>query len=286
MRQGVSARSESEPGCTDDCREAAVIGREARLELVFGTRGRRTVLRHGYAEPPFRLSRPFEEAGTLHVILTSSGPGIFGGDCLRQHIHVERGARVRLTSQSSIQAHPDCDRSIASIDSRFEVEDAARLACQWLPLIPFAAATVKQRIAVDLAATGSLYWSDAFMAGRSGMGERWRFRRLDHELRVKRAATLEYLERYDIEPGARSLTNRWTAGDCAYFGSTIVSGPVYSTERLDALHAALAEAGVHAAVDGLGPSLTVARLASASGPCFHAARAAIDATLLQHLWHP
>jgi urease accessory protein UreH len=271
-------------GPADDCRLAARIGREARLELVFGVRGDQTVLEYGYAEPPFRVSRPFEERGALHVMLTSCGPGIFGGDCLRQHIRVQRGARVRLTSQSSVQAHPGSDGSMASFESRFEVEAGARLTCQWLPLIPFGGALVKQRMTVDVAAAGVLYWSDAFMAGRSGMGERWRFTRLDHELRLTRGATLEYLERYNLEPNASSPMNRWTAGHCTYFGSTIATGLVYAPQYLDALQAALTQAGgVHAAVDGLGPALTIARLAAASGPSFHAARAAIDASLLQNL---
>ena len=245
------------------------------------------MLVHGYAEPPFRVSRPFERGGELHMMLTSSGPGIFGGDRLHQDIRVAPGARVRLTSQAAIQIHPGSTTSAALLVSRFELADEARLACQWLPAIPFASAQFEQRIAVDIAASGVLYWSDAFMAGRAAMGERWQFAQLAHELRIARAGVLEYLERYDIEPSAAGLQRRWIADDAAYFGSVVVSGVPCSRDRVEALHTALTlNAAVRAAVDGLGPALCVARLVSASGPAFHAARAALDSAVHESLRNP
>ena len=263
-----------------DRRPPQGIGRDARLELVFAVRDGRTVLEHGYAEPPFRVSRPFACGGELHLMLTSSGPGIFGGDRLRQAIRLAAGARVRLTSQAAVQIHPGNTESMASLVSHFDVEHDARLACQWLPAIPFAAAHFAQRIAVNLAEDAALYWSDGFMAGRAGMGERWKFACLAHELRIARAGALEYVERHEIEPACASIESRWIADDAAYFGSTIVSGVACSRDRIEALHAALGrDARVHAAVDGLAPNLCVARHASASGPSFHAARATIDAAL-------
>jgi len=257
-----------------------VVGCEARLELVFGTSRGRTVLVHGYAEPPFRLSRPFERSDELHMILTSSGPGIFGGDLLRQTVRVERGANVRLTSQSAVQIHPDCSDRTASLVSRFDVADGARLTCQWLPLIPFAGARFDQHIAVDLAPSSGFYWSDAFMAGRSGCGENWRFTRFGHELRIARAGVLEYLERYEIDPTVGHPENRWLAGDDVYFGSTVSSGMRLPHEIVETLHCALgAQEAIHGAVGAIGPALFVARLSSASGAAFHGARALIDRTL-------
>jgi urease accessory protein len=267
-----------------DRRSPAAIGRDARLELVFAVRDGRTMLVHGYAEPPFRVSRPFECDGELHMMLTSSGPGVFGGDCLRQDIRLAAGARVRLTSQAAVQVHPGNSEAIASLVSHFDVEHDARLACQWLPAIPFAAAHFEQRIAVNLAENAALYWSDGFMAGRAGMGERWRFAHLAHELRLVRAGVLEYLERYAIEPASSRLESHWIAADAVYFGSVVVSGVPCSRDRVEALHTALGlNANLRAAVDGLGPALCVARLASASGPAFHAARATLDASFQSNL---
>ena len=66
------------------------VGRHARLEIRFAWRGGRTVIAEAYAEPPFRVGRCFQEGSSLHMIMTSSAPGIFGGDCLQQTIRVMR----------------------------------------------------------------------------------------------------------------------------------------------------------------------------------------------------
>src|SRR5947209_19755524 len=71
-----------------DYRAPAVIGREARLELVFERRDGRTVVAHSYAEPPFRISRTFDLGGAAYVIIMCSGPGIFARATLRQSIQV------------------------------------------------------------------------------------------------------------------------------------------------------------------------------------------------------
>ena len=56
-----------------------------------------------------------------HVILASSSPGIFGGDVFEQHIVLEPGARVRLTSQSALQVHPGARGGAARLRTIFEV---------------------------------------------------------------------------------------------------------------------------------------------------------------------
>ena len=210
-----------------DRRAAGVVGRTARLELVFSLRRGRTVLTHAYAEPPFRIGRVFPDGASARMILAWSAPGVFGGDCLEQHVRVERGASVRLTSQSSLQAHPSPAREVATMRTTVDVEDEAELLCEWDPLIPFPGARLSQRIAVGLAPQAALYWSDAFMAGREGRGERWMFDALEHELAVRRSGTLAYLERYRLEPATQSPAGPWLASDACYFGTVLASGPTF-----------------------------------------------------------
>ena len=157
-------------GSVVDDRAAADVGRKARLELVFSLRRGRTVLAHGYAEPPFRLGAVFPDADGARMILAWSAPGIFGGDRLEQHVRVERGASVSLASQSALQAHPSPSGAIARMRTTVEVEEGAALRCEWDPLIPFPAARVSQQYAVQVAPAAALYWSDAFMSGREGRG--------------------------------------------------------------------------------------------------------------------
>ena len=260
-----------EPHC--DGRSSAVVGRHARLELVFVYRNGRTVLDQAYAEPPFRVGRWFAEADGLHLILTSSAPGVFGHDHLQQIVRVRSGARVRLTSQSAMQVHPSLDGATAHIQSSYHVEDGARLHCDWHPLIPFEESRVDQRIEINIAGGGYLHWSDALMSGRHARGERWKFASLAHEIVVSRDGAREYVERYHIQPNELAVARPWVTGDASYFGTTLMSGRPIEADNAERLHIELGRlAGVLAAVDRLDERILLVRLLSASGASFHKAR--------------
>lgn len=260
-----------------DRREPAAIGRRARLELIFGTVRGRTQLVHGYAEPPLRIGRALSWGDRgVQVILASSAPGVFGGDRFEQHVIVERGARVLLTSQSATQVHPSSPSRLAQIRARFVIDDEATLACHWDPLIPFAGSQLDQKLDVTLAPTGRLAWSDGLMAGRAGRGERWVFDAIAHELRIHRAGRLEYLERQQLRPSEDPLTGPWAAGSMCYLGSTVISGWPVTAEHAERMHqACVGERGLQAAVDLVEPRLLLARFASEDGPAFHHARARV-----------
>jgi urease accessory protein len=262
-----------------DVRLARDIGRSARADVAFAARGDRTTVVHSYAEPPFRTVRGFPEDTGLHAILTSSAPGIFGGDSLSQTIVVDRGARVRLTSQSALQVHPSPDGQTAQLTSSYRVAAGAALFCAWDPAIPFPGARLEQRISIDLAGDATLVWSDAVMSGRVARGERWRFAGLSHELRVMRRGSLRYLERHRIRPGAEALDRDWVGGGANYFGTVLAAGVRVDSGAAEMLHHALnAIVGMRAAVDVLEEGMVLVRLAAASGPAFHQARAAAYAS--------
>ena len=257
-----------------DSRSAAEIGRRAALDLVFAVRRGRTVLTHGYAEPPFRAGRLFDRGPLAHLMLVWCGPGIFAGDRLTQRIRVERGAHVLLVSQAALQVHPSDAADPAFLDSSFDVDEEASLDCFWDPLIPFAGARVRQRTEIRIGAGGQLFWSDALMSGRASRGEAWRFETLDHELRVSVGGSLTYLERYVLEPGARGLQHPWRAGAADYIGTTIVCGESASVARAEEAQQRLASIeSVRAGVDSPSPNLIVGRVLGERGPQFAAARA-------------
>jgi urease accessory protein len=258
---------------TTDNRAVAEVGRQARLELTFGCRRDRTVLLHSYAEPPFRVGRVLPAGAGVHLILASSAPGIFGGDQLQQTIVVESGAHVRLTSQSAMQIHATNAGAQAMLASTYRVENGGFLECEWDPLIPFPAAEFDQRIHIELDEDATLLWSDAFMAGREAKGERWLFSRLSHELRLIRAGTLAYLERYRITPAINQLNRRWIADEACYFGTVLAAGAAISGELSAQLHQRLAVIPrLRASADSLDRRLLLARLVSGDGNTFHSAR--------------
>lgn len=256
-----------------DSRPPSAVGRQARLDLAFERRGDRTVLVRSYVEPPFRVGRTFVVGDAAYVIVVCSGPGVFGGDELVQSVSVGSGARVVLTSQAALQVHPGAGASATIVhDSR--VEDGGELHCHWDPVIPFADASLSQRFTIDLVGRARLYWSDALMSGRTAHGERWRFRALAHELRVRVNDRTAYLERYRLAPAERAVSRPWLAGDADYIGTTLVRAPGLTHDVSERLHQGVDRIeGVHAAVDLVAPSLLVARLLGACGVAFAAARA-------------
>ena len=256
-----------------DERVLSVVGRHARLDLTFLYRGGRTILAHAYAEPPFRVGRCFAEGDGVHMILTSSAPGVFGHDHFQQTVRVGRGAHVRLTSQSALQAHPSPDGATAHLQSSYHVDDGAHLHCHWHPLIPFADARIEQRISVNIVGDGFLHWSDALMSGRRARGEHWQFASLAHEIAVSRDGSLEYLERYRIRPSELAVARPWAAGDASYLGTTLMTGRPIAPGVAERVHIELGHlVGLRAAADRLGDHVLLVRLIGASGATFHEAR--------------
>ena len=261
------------PAGSRDKRSPSAVGRHARLDLSFLYRNGRTVLDAAYAEPPFRVGRWFAEGEGLYMILASSAPGAFGHDHLRQNVRIGRGARVRLTSQSAMQVHPSPDGGTALLETSYHVEDGARLHCEWPPLIPFAEAQIDQRIDLTLEGDASLYWSDALMSGRLARGERWQFASLAHELSASRDGSLEYLERYRIQPSDLAVSQPWAASDASYLGTTLITGRPIEPGAAERLHLELGRiAGVRAAADRLDDRALLVRLLSTCGSAFHEAR--------------
>jgi len=258
----------------------------ARLQLGFERRGCRTVLARSYAEPPFRVGPAIDVDGAAYLIVVVAGPGVFGGDDLRQTIHVGRGARVVLTSQSALQAHPGIHPTAATLRQDIRIDEDGELLAEWDPVIPFADSRLDQRFAIDVAAGARLFWSDAVMSGRAGRGESWRFASLAHELAVRVDGSLAYLERYRLAQD-RQPTRTWMAAGADYAGTILVAHAGATADAAAALHTRLQSIGADrtsAGADAVQNGLLVARLLSASGCGFAAAREASRVHVLESIF--
>ena len=269
-----------------DRRALPTVGRTARLELTFERRGARTVLTRSYAEPPIRVGPAIDIDGAAYFIVVCAGPGIFGGDDLRQSIHVGRGARVVLTSQSALQVHPAPHALTATSHQDYRIDEDGELHAEWDPVIPFTAARFDQRITLDAAEGARLHWSDALIAGRAGRGEAWQFAALGHELVARVGGSLAYLERYRLARD-RGPTRTWIAGGAQYIGTTLVVHSGATAAAAAGLHSTLgipATGGTTAGVDCVQEGVVLARLLSSSGGSFAAARAAVRRFALESIF--
>ena len=264
-----------------DRRAPLEVGRRARLEATFAVRHGRTVLADAYAEPPLRVGRPLERDGHLHLIMASSAPGLFGGDAVEQAIVVEPEACVALTSQSALQVHPSVSGGVAVVRASYTVHAGGQLSCSWDPIIPFRGASFEQQIEIDVEAGGRLTWSDALMSGREGSGERWAFRTVAHQLRLRHAGRLAYVERYRLAPSG-SAGDPWLTRGCTYFGTIVRVGFADTLALAETIHGALYEMPhVKGSSDLIDDDLLLVRIAADSGVPFHRARAAVERLLLQ-----
>src|ERR1051325_1762761 len=91
-----------------DSSRAAVRGQLSRLDLVFGVKSGKTIIRESYSEVPFKITRLYypEDSNLAQLIIMNTTAGLFPGDRLAMQIRVEPGARVLITSQASTKVHP------------------------------------------------------------------------------------------------------------------------------------------------------------------------------------
>ena len=177
-----------------------------------------------------------------------------------------------------MQVHPTCNGCSASLTAWYHVADGGHLSCWWDPVIPFSRSKLRQSIVIDVDASGTLMWSDAFMCGREASGERWRFDTLAHELRLSRSGQLAYLERYELRPlSDPHLHLRWIAADASYFGTVLIVDERVTRQWAAELHERLCSlGGVHSAADYLEDGIVLVRLMAVRGVAFHAARERIQ----------
>ena len=231
-----------------------------------------------------RTGRRVRRAAATHRPRVSGGrrlapdPGVVGAWYLRrrfaQQIVVEEGASVRLTSQSATQIHANEAGGLATLASMYRVDSGGHLECEWDPTIPFLDAKLDQKILIDSAHEATFLWSDALMAGREARGERWRFSQLGHELRLMRAGTLTYMERYSMTPATGSPGHRWIADEACYFGTVLAAGEAVNRSLVRDVHEKLqARSGVRASADLVEEQLLLLRLVGSEGTAFHQARA-------------
>jgi urease accessory protein UreH len=270
-----------------DSRRASMIGRTARLDLVFEARGGRTVIARNYAEPPFRIGRSFDVDGAAYVILVCSGPGVFAGDALDLSIRVRPAARVILASQSALQVHPSAASTPAVIRHQYVVEGDGELQAHWDPVIPFASARLDQRFELQIDEPSRLYWSDALMSGRVDRAETWSFACVAHELRLRVGTNLKYLERYTLQPHERSMMHPWVGSGMHYMATALTHHDGITPETAELLQREIETGGdvrVRAGVDLLDSSLVIGRLLASCGAPFASVRASYRQLVMRSIF--
>jgi urease accessory protein len=203
---------------------------DGRLELVFASRGGRTVLVHSHASAPIKIVRPFwlEDGQALVQVLTL-GPGLCGGDRTAIDITVEAGARAVVIAQSATRILGMADDLHASQTVALRVRAGGQL--EYLPglTIPFPETRFVQRITVEADSDARVGIVESWAMGRLRCGEYLRFRRLRSETRVTIDGAPVYTDVIDLEPAAVNvaatgiLDGRHYLASGFWYGATVQS---------------------------------------------------------------
>lgn len=213
-----------------------------RLELVPGPDG--THLGDVYQQVPLRVLPAFRYGPDRPALLFLLNPtaGLMDGDAQLVELTARSGSRAVVTGQSATRIHP-CPRGFCTQQWRVRVESGAVLVLLPGPAIPFQGCHFYQRTEIELEEGAGLVWGDLWMAGRYARGEvseRFQFHTMVQDLRVRRAGTLVFRDRFGWRGPWTAEEAHWHFGDAPACGSLFVSGTIDD--------ATVAGSGIEAAV--------------------------------------
>ena len=162
--------------------------------------GEEAVLDEVQFTAPFKIMEPFrEEKDYLKVMILSASPGIMEGDIQEQRIHVGRGTRLEVCSQSFEKIHRmknGCARRYIRICQ----ESDSFLYYVPQPAIPFRDSAFDNIVEVELEKESSRFiFQDILSCGRTAYGECFDYKYYNSLVQVRREGRLIYRDntRYD-----------------------------------------------------------------------------------------
>jgi len=178
-------------------------GWQARLDLEFERRGRRSVLASKRHDGPLLVQKSLhpEGEGICHAIVVHPPAGIAGGDHLSLIARGGPDSHVVLATPGAGKWYRSAG-AWARQDIRFEI--AANACLEWLPQesILFDGALADMRTEVRLAPGARYLGWEILCLGRSGSGERMRNGHCRMLARVEADGKAVFIERGDIAGGS------------------------------------------------------------------------------------
>lgn len=176
------------------------FGRRSELFLSTILQGEEAVLDEVQFTAPFKIMEPFrEEKDYLKVMILSASPGIMEGNIQEQRIHVGRGTRLEVCSQSFEKIHRmknGCARRYIRICQ----ESDSFLYYVPQPAIPFRDSAFDNIVEVELEKESSRFiFQDILSCGRTAYGECFDYKYYNSLVQVRREGRLIYRDntRYD-----------------------------------------------------------------------------------------
>jgi urease accessory protein len=149
---------------------------------------------------PLKLLQPASHSRAVHVVLSSYGGGMVAGDAIRLRVTVQVEARLILGTQASTKIFRSIDGAVAEQYTLGELGENALAVVFPDPVVPQAESRYRQVQEWHLLHSSLLFLVDWFHSGRMDQGERFAFKSLHSELRVRVAGRLVVLDRFAFNP--------------------------------------------------------------------------------------
>lgn len=177
------------------------------------------------ATDPLKLLTPRNHGQARHVVLSSYGGGLVGGDCVSLQATVGPRARLLLTTQSAGKAYrttgPACEHLLHAT-----VGEDALLAVLPDPMCCFAESRYRQRQHYDVSATGSLVLLDWLTSGRHGRGERWAMHAIDSRTEIGVDGRSRLIETLSLDAADGAIGSMMRVGGFDCYATLILLGPL------------------------------------------------------------
>jgi urease accessory protein len=252
----------------------------------FALRDGRTRLATLFQAGSAKVRLPRVHAAAPTAVFINTAGGLTGGDRISFAVDVAAGADAVATTQAAERLYRRRD-GVARVETRLAVGPGARL--DWLPqeTIVFDGAGLDRTLSIALADDARLLAVEAFVLGRTAMGERVRSALLADRWRVHRGGRLVLADALRLDGDAAAiLAGPATGGGATAFATLMLAGPDAAGRR-DGVRAALAATGLEAGaslVDGICVARLVAGDATALRRGLAAALEAIRGEALPRVW--
>lgn len=233
--------------------------------LVLAHRAGRTRLAGLHQAGSAKIRLPRRAADPVEAVLINTAGGLTGGDRLDWRIELGASCRSVVTTQAAEKLYRSCGGA-AHVATRIRLDAGARLA--WLPqeTIAFEGSGLRRTIEVEMEPDARLVMSEAYVVGRTAMGERVTRGSLADRWRVRQAGRLVHAEAFSL----RGQVDRVLSGPASAGGKTALATLLYVGPDADALLATAREQLVASAGHALGGASAwegklVARLVAPDG---------------------
>lgn len=204
------------------------------LALVCGA----TAVVRRLARSPLKLLTPRGKGGCAHVVASTYGGGLLGGDRVSLGVRAGEGTRCALGTQASTKVYRSAGGGTSRQALDADVAAGAVLAVAPDPVTCFAGSRYEQRQTFRLAEDASLLLIDWFTSGRAARGERWAFDRYRSDTRVDVAGRTLARDALllDAAHGPVDAPHRMGRFDC--MASVFLLGPAFAAGAKELLDAA------------------------------------------------